>query len=319
MHHLDADDVHRLLDYPGLIEALRQAHRSEAMPQSEALVMPEPGAGANAFVSLLAWAAGDVIAAKLVGVFPANLSLSPPQPSVQGVVALFSAATGHPLCICDGASLTFRKTAADSALGASLLARDDAETLVVAGAGGLAPHVVQAHRAVRPSIRSVLIWNRTFERADRLAARLSEELAWPGVEIRAAGSLDAALPEADIVSAVTMATEPLIRGARLKPGAHVDLIGAYRPDMREADDDVLRRSRLFVDTRNGCEGSGEIGQPLASGLITPEAIEADLFDLCCGRHPGRESPGEITVFKNVGGAHLDLFAARHLLSRLSAR
>lgn len=311
MHSFDAAAIHRLLDYPGLVEALRAAHRADIMPKSEVLVSGEPDGGPNMFVSLLAWAAGDIIASKLVGVFPGNLSLPEPQPSVQGLVALFSGKTGNPLCVCDGAALTFRKTAADSALGSSLLSREDAETLLVIGAGGLAPHVIAAHTAVRPSLKTVLIWNRTAARAQDLAALLSMK----GLRVTAVTDLDVALAEADIVSAVTMSTAPVVRGAYLKPGAHVDLIGAYRPDMREADDDVIRRGTLFVDTRNGCEGSGEIAAPLASGLITRDSIRADLFDLCTGRHPGRRSADEITVFKNVGGAHLDLFTTRHLLAR----
>jgi ornithine cyclodeaminase len=300
-----------LLDYPGLVAALRAAHRAGVMPWSESMVMGEPPDGANKFVSLLAWAPQDVIAVKLVGVFPGNLSLAAPEPSVQGLVALFSAATGRPLFACDGAAFTFRKTAADSALGADGLARRDAQVLLVVGAGGLAPHVVMAHRSVRPRIGRVLIWNRTTARAEELAARL----AAPGLEVRAAVDLDAAVAQADIISCVTMATTPLVRGSQLRPGTHVDLIGAYLPEMREADDEVMRRGRLFVDTRNGCTRSGEIAEPIAHGIITAESIEADLFDLCTGRHPGRTDPAAITVYKNVGGAHLDLFTARHLMTR----
>jgi ornithine cyclodeaminase len=159
-----------------------------------------------------------------------------------------------------------------------------------------------------------LVWNRTPTRAAALAA----DLATSGVDAVAVTDLDAAVAQADVVSSVTMATTPLIKGACLKPGAHVDLIGAYQADMREADDDVVRRARLFVDTRNGCTGSGDIGQPLASGLITLDAIEADLFDLCSGRLAFERRPEDVTMFKNVGGAHLDLFAARHLLVRSAA-
>jgi ornithine cyclodeaminase/alanine dehydrogenase-like protein (mu-crystallin family) len=308
---LNAHDVNRLLDYSGLIEALRAAHRVGSMPRSEAMVMGESPDEANKFVSLVAWAPKDVIAVKLVGVFPGNLSLAVPEPSVQGLVLLFSGATGRPLFACDGATLTFRKTAADSALGADCLARRDAEVLLVVGAGGLAPHVVMAHRSVRPGLRRVLIWNRTPARAETLAATLTE----PGLEVRAVADLDQAVAQADIISCVTMATQPLVRGARLRPGTHVDLIGAYLPEMREADDDVMRRGRLFVDTRNGCTRSGEIAEPIARGIITTDSIEADLFDLCAGRHPGRTDPDAITVYKNVGGAHLDLFSTRHLMMR----
>ncbi|HEX2525746.1 MAG TPA: ornithine cyclodeaminase family protein [Geminicoccus sp.] len=314
MRTFDPASVHRLLDYPSLVEALRVAHGNGAMPTTASLVMDEPAGSGDKFLSLVAWAAGDVIAAKLVGVFPGNLALPEPQPSVQGLVALFDAATGAPLAAGDGAALTFRKTAADSALGADCLARKDAATLLVVGAGGLAPHVAMAHTSVRPSIRRVLVWNRTAARAEALA----RDLRLPSASVEAITDLDAAVAQADIISCVTMSKAPLVRGALLRPGTHVDLIGAYLPDMRESDDDVIRRARLFVDTRKGCDGSGDLGQPIAVGLIGLDSVEADLFDLCSGRHPGRRSNDEITLFKNVGGAHLDLFTARHLMRKAEA-
>lgn len=315
MQHFDAERVHQLLDFPRLVEALRQAHREGDMPQMHVNVLSDSQRDDNKFVSLLSWASGDVIAVKLVGVFPGNTALSPPQPSVQGLVALFDGRTGGPLATCDGASLTFRKTAADSALGVDLLARPDSEVLLVVGAGGLAPHIVEAHTTVRPSIRKVLIWNRSYEKADRLAQKLTAQ----GKDVAAVFSLDDALPQADIVSCVTMATEPLVRGALLKAGAHVDLVGAYTLEMREADNDVLRRAgHLFVDTRNNCEGSGDVAAPLADGVIQRQDIVADLFDLCKGRHHGRESDDQVTVFKNVGGGHLDMFAVRHLVVQADA-
>ncbi len=315
MRHFDADQVHQLLDYPRLVEALRQAHRDGAMPQMHVNVLSDSQREENKFVSLLSWASGEVIAVKMVGVFPGNTGLSPPQPSVQGLVALFDGQTGGPLATCDGASLTFRKTAADSALGADLLARPDAEVLLVVGAGGLAPHVVEAHTSVRPSIRKIMLWNRNIEKAQQLADRLRAA----GQPVTVVSSLDDAVTEADIISCVTMATEPLVRGVLLKPGAHVDLIGAYTHDMREADDDVLRRAGcLFVDTRNNAKGSGDVAGPLAAGVIGEQDIVADLFDLCKGRHSGRTSAGEITVYKNVGGGHLDMFAMRHLVARADA-
>jgi len=312
MIHADAETVHRLLDYPGLIEALREAHREGLAPQVGAQVMDEPG-GANAFVSLVAWAPHRAIAAKLVGVFPDNVARSPPEPSVQGLVALFDAETGRALMTADGAALTFRKTAADSALGADFLARKNVRTLLVVGAGGLAPHVVEAHLAVRPSLGRVLIWNRTAAKAKDLAARLAGLPA----TVQAVDDLDAALPLADVISCVTMARAPVVKGALLKAGAHVDLVGAYTPEMREADDDVvLKAGAIFVDTRANCENSGELSQPLARQLITRNGIVADLFDLAAGRHPGRTGDQQITMYKNVGGGHLDLYAASYLLRRL---
>lgn len=312
MIHADADTVHRLLDYKGLVEALRLAHRDNAMPAINTVIVPEPRGG-NAFVSLVAWAQSRLIATKLVGVFPGNVTRDPPEPSVQGLVALFDANSGKALMTGDGAALTFRKTAGDSALGADYLARKDARTLLVVGAGGLAPHVAEAHLAVRPSLVRVLIWNRSPDKAEALARTLGHLPA----DVCAVNDLDAAVAEADIISCVTMAKSPLVKGALLKPGAHVDVVGAYLPDMREADDEVARRARqIFVDTRVNCEGSGDVGGPLAAGIITRDQIVADLFDLAAGRHAGRKSDDQITLYKNVGGGHLDLFTAQYLLSLL---
>lgn len=309
----DSADVHRLLDYTSLIAALRTAHAAHAMPFTHTHVMSDPSGGVNNFISLFAWSGGESIAVKLAGIFPGNLSRPVPEPSVQGLVALFDGTTGAPVLVADGAAMTFRKTAADSALGASFLARRDARRLVVVGAGGLAPHVIRAHITARPSIDQVLIWNRTPERARTVA----ETLALPGVLFAATADLDAAVAEADVISCITMSTAPLVRGALLREGVHVDLIGAYRPDMREADDDVIRRARVFVDTRQNCAGSGDIADPLASGILRLDDM-ADLFELCAGRRPGRTDDAEITVYKNVGGAHLDLFTARHLQARAAA-
>jgi ornithine cyclodeaminase len=309
MKHLDGKTIDDLLEYRGLVEALRQAHAADVLPDTRVQVLNDSGNEANQFVALTAWSSGKFIAVKLVGIFPRNPQRVPPEPSVQGLVTLLSGETGQALMTCDGAALTFHKTAADSALAADLLARKDAEVLLVLGAGGLAPHVIAAHTAMRPSIRRVYVWNRTFARAEALAARLSH-LA---VSVTAVQDLDAALPQADIISCVTMANEPLVKGALLKAGVHVDLIGAYMPQMRESDDDVARRAgQIFVDTRSGCDGSGDVAQPIARGILRQEDVVADLFDLCTGRHCGRSSEQEITMFKNVGGGHLDLFTARYL-------
>lgn len=309
MRHVSADEVRRLLDYPGLVEALRRAHAAGRLPETHRHIAGD--GQANNFVTLTSWAEGDVIAVKMVGVFPGNLALSPPGPSIQGLVALFSGRTGAPLITADGAEMTFRKTAADSALGADYLARRDAKVLLVCGAGGLAPHVIEAHMAVRPSIERVLVWNRTHARAVELAHRMTN-----GIEVTAIASIDEALPQADIISCVTMATEPMVKGALLKPGAHVDLIGAYLPHMRESDDDVARRAgQIFLDTRLFCDRSGDVADPIAKGILTRDDLAADLFDLCSGKHPGRTSEDQVTMYKNSGGGHLDLFTARWLWER----
>lgn len=310
MKFYTADAVHAALDYAYLIPALRKAHMG-AHPYGDHLLADDPEGSGNQFVSLLGWKGVSAIAAKLVGVFPGNRDLDPPQASVQGIVAAFDPDTGAPRFVADGEAMTFRKTAAVSGLGAALLAREDAETLLVVGAGGLAPHVLAAHCAARPSIRHVLVWNRTAARAQALASAS----AGGAVDVTAVADLDAAVARADIISCVTMSTAPLVRGELMKPGSHLDLVGAYRTDMREADDTAMQRGALFVDTRNGMEGAGDLAQPVAAGLIGWDAIRADFYDLVQGRHAGRTSADEITICKNVGGGHLDLFTAEALMAR----
>ena len=307
MKYFDVSTIQQLLKYDDLIEALGQCHLGD-MPDSAHMLRNEPDNGNNQFVALVGWQKNEIIAVKLVGVFPDNLKLEPAQPSIQGVVIAFNAKTGTPEFAADGAEMTFRKTAGVSGLGSRLLAKKDAETLLIVGAGGLAPHVLQAHCAARPSIKEVLIWNRTFAKAEALAKLWSTE-ARP---VRAIRDLPMATLCADIISCVTMSDKPLIEGQYLKAGTHLDLIGAYLPTMREADNDAMIKGRIYVDTRQNMEGAGDLCQPVEQGLIEWDAVQGDLFDLCTKRVVGRQSDDEITIFKNVGGGHLDLFTAQFL-------
>jgi ornithine cyclodeaminase len=309
---VDAKTVERNLPYPQLVAALHEAHRTPLPPRIRTIVSADPSGRENDFLALTAWAPGDMIAAKLVSVFPGNLASSPGRPSVQGVVVLFDGEDGSVRLVADGAAMTVRKTAADSALGVQLLSREDSAVLLDVGAGGLAPHVIRSHTSVRPGIEQVLVWNRTPARAVALATATD----LPGVRVAAAADLDEACAQADIITCVTMSTTPLVQGDVLRPGTHLDLIGSYTPSMREADDAAVRRSAVFVDTREDMRRTGDICQPLDSGVLLESGIRGDLFQLCSGSVPGRMDDAEITLFKNVGGAHLDLFTARHLMEQL---
>jgi ornithine cyclodeaminase len=313
---IDAESVHRLLDYAPLVEALAAAHREAPPLVGRSLLEPPPGAGrvGEGFLVLPAWAHGRAFGVKMVTIVPGNADLADGPPTVQAVYQLFEGVTGRPVAVIDGTALTLRKTAADSGLGAKLLARDDVRTLLMIGAGALAPHLIGAHLAVRPSLEQVLVWNRSAPWRDRLLERLARQ----GVPAEASDDLEAAVRAADVISAATLASEPLVRGAWLRPGTHVDLVGAYTPTMREADDEAMRRARVHVDYRGSTIGeSGELIQPIASGAITEQDVLGDLFDLCQGRTPGRRAADEITLFKNGGGSHLDLFTAEFLLRRLA--
>jgi alanine dehydrogenase len=312
MRVVSADEVHRLLDYPALVEALRELFR-RGVDRVEAhyLAEPLPTGRQNDWLLLPAWQFGRHHGIKLVSVYPGNEARG--IASVQGLYLLFDGSSGLPLACIDGAALTLRKTAANSALAATYLARADAATLLMVGAGALAPHLAAAHAAVRP-IRRILVWNRRPAKAEAMAAAL----ALPDVAAEVANDLEAAVGEADIVSAATMATEPLIRGAWLRPGQHIDLVGGYREDMREADDEAIQRARVFVDARfTAALHAGDITQPLKSGLIHDEDI-TDTFQLAGAEKPGRQRDDEITLFKSGGGGHEDLGTAQHLLTRLAA-
>src|SRR5271165_1958290 len=305
MRLIDADAIAAKLDPLVLVEALRMGHCDSGMGDVERMLIEESVTG-NAVLTWLASHPKRGIAVKTATVFPGN-SRSGSRPNVQSVVALFDAANGAPLAAIHGESFTRMKTAADSALAADLLAVRDAATLAVLGAGGQARTHVRFHCAVRPSIRRVLVWNRTHAAAERLAAELTGE----GLDAEARDDPEAAVIEAAIVACLTASTEPALHGAWLKPGAHVDLVGGFTPAMRESDDDVVRRGRLFADTlRFTIADCGDFANPIARGVIARENIEGDLFDLVSSRVIARRSAGEITVFKNGGGGHLDLMIAR---------
>ena len=256
-----------------------------------------------------AWQPGRALGVKVVTVFPANASRG--LSAVQATYLLLDAETGSPRALLDGAALTRRRTAAASALAATYLARPDSATLVMVGTGSLAPHLVAAHAAVRP-IREVRVWGRSAEKAAALAARLDR----PGLRVTAVQDLEAAVRGADVVSCATLSAAPLVHGGWLRPGTHVDLVGGFTPAMREADDEAVRRSRVFVDTPAALAEAGDVVQPLARGVLRKEDV-ADLFDLVRGRRPGRQRDEEITLFKSVGAALEDLAAARLALERLA--
>jgi ornithine cyclodeaminase len=312
MRFFDGAAVDAALAYPALVDILEAAFRKgavaplrhhhaialEGRPEATLLLMPAwetraPGAAT----------AGRYLGVKSVTVFPDNAARG--KPAVFGTYLLLSAETGETLAVMDATRLTAWRTGAASALASRCLSRPDAARLVMVGAGALASHLIRAHASVRP-IRRVAIWNRGADRARALAAALAPD----GLEVEIADDLENAVRRADIVSTATLSAEPLIRGAWLAPGTHVDCVGAYRPNMRETDDEVVRRARIFVDTRPGAFGeAGDILQPIEAGVIGRDAVLGDLFDLTRGTVAGRRSAQEITLFKSVGAAIEDLAAA----------
>jgi ornithine cyclodeaminase/alanine dehydrogenase-like protein (mu-crystallin family) len=302
MRFIGADEIRRVLTFPLLVDALEAAHRRPRIEIQDAVLGSEQ---AQYFVRH-AVDAGRFMASKLITSFPGNLRDGATLPAVQAVCVLFDGVDGRPLAVLDGTEITYWRTAADSALGARLLANVAPETMLVVGAGAMAIRLVHAHRTVRPSIRRVRIWNRTRERAGQLAARLIED----GIDAEVCDDLAEATRSADLVSTCTRSHVPLVHGANLAPGCHLDLVGGYTPRTREADDEAMRRARVFVDRRESAfHGVGDILQAIASGAIGESDVLGDLHDLVGGGVAGRRSPAEITCFKNAGGAHLDLMTA----------
>ncbi|MBS8228449.1 ornithine cyclodeaminase family protein [Vannielia litorea] len=288
------------LNWIGLTDALAKGH---SLPKAE-IEDSFLYRGDDTMLSRAAWIDGLGALVKTATIFPGNSAVG--KPAVNGAVALFSDATGEAEAFVDFHLVTKWKTAGDSLLAARRLARPESRNILILGAGTVAASLIGAYTAGFPGA-SFTLWNRTAGRA----AHLAEETG-----ARVAGDLEAAVAEADIIATATMSTEPVLRGACLQPGQHIDLIGAYRPDMREADDEVLKRARLFVDSRDTTLGHiGELKDPLARGVISESDVLADFYQPDLFR---RESAEEITVAKNGGGAHLDLMTARHILDTVGA-
>ena len=312
MRHISATELNAKLEFPPLVETLRELFR-RGVDEARAIHLSQPLADGrrNDWLLLPAWQFGRHMGVKLVSVFADNEAKG--LASVQGLYVLFDGSNGLPVAAIDGGAITLWKTAANSALAAGYLARQNARTLLMVGAGALAPYLARAHCAVRP-IAQVLIWNRTIANAERMAAALAR----PGLTVEIASDLASAVAHADIVSCATMASSPVIKGAWLQPGVHVDLVGAYRPEMREADDEAIRRARVFIDAWfTAGEHCGDICQPVAAGLLKREDI-TDTFQLARGERPGRTRDDDITLFKSGGGGHEDLGTAQHILARCGA-
>ena len=284
------------LDWLDLTDALAAGHDGPRAEVADVFLYE----GDNTLLNRSAWIAGLGLAIKCATIFPGNKAEG--KPSIHGAVNLFSGKDGDLQAILDFALVTKWKTAGDSLLAARRLARPNSRNILIVGAGTVGHSLRQAYGAAFPDAQFT-VWNRTRAGAEALQA------AYPDVTI--ADDLEAAVKAADIVTSATMTTEPIIKGDWLQPGQHIDLIGAYRPDMREVDDQALNRARVFVDSRDTTIGHiGELKIPIAAGRFAPEDVIADYYDLATFQ---RHTEGEITLFKNGGGAHLDLMTSRYIL------
>lgn len=305
---VSAAEVTAATPWPGLIDALESAFAApHAAPDRHIHTIAVPGLDEATALLMPAWIEGEHYGVKLANIFPSNGSMG--LPAVSAAYLLFDGRTGQLQALMDGGTITARRTAATSALVARRLARPDLSTLLVLGAGRIAELLIEAHRAVLP-INRVLVWSRRSDQAEALAARCNGE---------AITEIEGGLAVADIVSAATLSREPLIRGAAPRPGTHLDLVGAFRPSMRETDSEAVARATVFIDTLGGAEAeAGDLIQAKAEGRFAWSDVAADLRELVTGAHPGRTNPQEITLFKSVGAAIEDLAAARLVAAALGA-
>ncbi|SMO82757.1 ornithine cyclodeaminase family protein [Ruegeria faecimaris] len=307
MRYIAADDIRRELTWDIAIEALIRGHRYPPPQVQDILLSDMPYSLFGRGVILPGVGAGM----KVASIFPPNQDRSPPTPVEHAIFVVVDNCSKQIVAVLDGPELTRWKTAADSALGSRLLSREDSKSLLVIGAGPIAAALANAHLAMRPGVQNVLLWNRRPERLAPLQAALSGR----GHTTTIVSNLEEAVASADIITSATGAQTPLICGNDIRPGSHVDLVGGFTPTMREADDELISKARVFVDYRpTAVDGSGDLCQPIASGVLTTEDVQGDLYDMAINA-PARQSE-DITLYKNAGGAHLDLMVAAALLKNM---
>lgn len=308
---LNADQVQNALPWDSLIDALRDifARADVRSPIRHHHSLEVPGEPTATLLLMPAWIEGEYLGVKQVSVFPGNNTRN--LPGLNSHYMLSCGRTGRPLAMLDGNELTARRTAAASALASRFLSRADASQLLMVGAGRMARRLIPAHMSVRP-IRSVQVW----DRHEAVSAALVAELTTCGIDARVCrvDRLQEAAATADIISCATMASEPLVFGDWLKPGAHLDLVGSFTPSMRETDNVAMQRCAVFVDTRAGAlSESGDLIMPIREGAIGAEKVVAELAELCRGQHAGRaalaDADNALTLFKSVGDSREDLAAA----------
>ncbi|MFJ4027212.1 ornithine cyclodeaminase family protein [Paenarthrobacter sp. NPDC089989] len=308
MHIISAEQIQEVLDWEGVLGALNQAHLGPR-PLGGSYFLGDADDGLFSRGVILP---GTGAGFKLVSIHPANANATPPLPSEHAAFVVIDPTTKAIAAVLDGPPITACKTAADSALAARRLSREDSSVLLVLGAGPVARALTDVYLHIRPSIRQVLLWNRSPQKLDGAQA----DLQGRGVDVSIVDDLDEAVKRADIISSATSSSAPLIHGRHVSPGTHVDLVGGFRADMQEADTELLGKARIFVDDHQSASAAGDILIPLEEGVINPGSIEGDLFDLT--QWPAFErGRDEVTVYKNAGGAHLDLVVSQYVLGRLA--
>ena len=306
MRHITSDEIDGCLTFPNLVSSLEKAFKAHWTTPVRAHHTIS-GIGQDKVLLLMpSWTDGQdepFIGVKIVAVVPENGERN--LPSIHGMYYLMNGQTGQPLATMDGARLTVWRTAAASALASTYLSRPDSKVLTMVGSGALSPFLIKAHMSVRP-IEEIYLWNHNIRNAHALAEKLQAE----GLPVTSHPDLVTAIGKSDIVSAATLTKTPLIHGKWVKPGTHVDTVGAFTPEMRETDDELVTNATIFCDTFDGAlHEAGDLAIPISAGVINKEKVVGDLYSLTRGEHPGRTSDQEITYFKSVGTALEDLAGA----------
>ena len=311
MFYIDEKSARNLYDYSQLASRLLKAHATPTQVIEDLLLESDHEDIKNHFFLRAAWQKNKVLGSKIITIFPQNRDPAGP-PAIQALYTLFDGINGTPLCCIDGTALTALKTATDSALAADLLARKDVKIMLMIGAGGMAEHLIEAHYSLRPCLQKIMIWNRTPSRCNTVIEQLEKK----GISVQQIDNLDDAISQADLISSATTTPTPLVKGKLVKPGCHIDLVGSFTENLREADNEAIIRSSVFVDSRKmTIDVVGELMLPIAQGALKVNDIRADFYDAACGDLFKRKAADEITLFKNGGGGHLDLMMANILYNK----
>lgn len=305
--------INEYTDFPELITALKAGFASEdiLVPQRHHHDFPNPETGADSTLLLMpAWHPGKEAGVKIAAVSPENSRFD--LPSIQAIYILLDAVKGTVIATLQAKSLTAKRTAAASALASSYLSKENANSLLMIGTGALSINLIRAHASVRP-IERVYVWGRNTEKAKAICDELRNE----NFHCEAVNAIEEKITEVDIVSCATLSATPLVFGKLLRKGQHIDLVGAFKKDMRETDDETIKIASVFVDTFGGIHESGDISIPLEKGILKESTIKGDLFSLCSGKTKGRTDEKEITLFKSVGHALEDLVAASYYYNKFS--
>ncbi len=311
MIFLDDYHVSKHLSFEALIPELKNGFSSAIKaPERHHHNYNQNHTSPSTLLLMPAWQDDDFLGVKLVTVSPENGNQN--LPVIHGLYILFDAKNGKPILSMDARALTAKRTAATSALASSFLSKKDSSVLLMVGTGALARQLIPAHILVRP-IKHVLVWGRDSERVSKFI----DDLDLSEIKIEPCSDIKAGVESADIISCATVSKDPVIFGNWLQPGQHFDLVGSYRPDMREADDEAIRNSSIYVDSRlTAPKESGDLVIPIKNGILKAEDIQSDLFELCKANSYGRKSDQEITCFKSVGHALEDFVAAKIIHNKL---